>query len=132
MSYRSKPRSIVINSRTLDRNYGTFKEWQTKQSLDERTPEERGIRVGSAVMWRHMVNNVIVTDRGTVLEIDGNTLTLQIKDSEIRTGNANIQEIVSSTEDRLGLTSNALDKRASGGSAASSPPDESLPIDAVS
>jgi hypothetical protein len=72
----------------------TFEDWQADQKADARTPEERGIHIGSPVMWRHRANRVITTERATVLAIELNTLTLQVKDVESRTCTADISEIV--------------------------------------
>ena len=110
MSY--KPKSIVLNYRTIQRVYSTFAEWQAKQQLDLRTPEQRGISVGSPVMWRFMHNNVIITDRAIVLAISGDTLTLRIRDVQDRTGSADVHEIVNSIEDRFALSLHEIDKRA--------------------
>ena len=106
-----KPRSIVLNYRTIQRIYSTFSDWQARQLLDLRTPAQRGIGIGSPVMWRYMRNNVIVTDRAIVLDISGDTLTLQIKDVETRTGSADVHEIVNSTEERLALKSHETGQR---------------------
>ena len=106
-----KPKSIVLNRHTFERTYATFADWQAKQKLDLRSPAQRGIGVGSSVMWRYMHNKVIVTDRATVLAISGDTLTLQIKDARERTGSADVHEIVSNTEDRLALSLHEIDKR---------------------
>ena len=106
-----KPKSIVLNRRNFDRVYSTFADWQAKQLLDMRTPAQRGIGVGSQVMWRTLHNSIIVTDRATVLAVDGNTLTSQVKGVQERTSSANVREIVSNTEDRLALSLHEIDKR---------------------
>ena len=72
----------------------TFEDWQADQQADARTPEERGIHIGSPVMWRHRANRIITTERAVVLAIEANTLTLQVKDVESRTCTADISEIV--------------------------------------
>ena len=123
-----KPKSIVLNYRTVQRVFSTFAEWQAKQQLDLRTPAQRGIGIGSSVMWRYMRNNIITTDRGIVLAISGDTLTLQIKDSQERTGSADVHEIVSNTEDRLALSLHEIDKR----SDLRSPAEAALPAGVVS
>lgn len=123
-----KPKSIVLNYRTVQRVFSTFADWQAKQQLDERTPAQRGIGIGSSVMWRYMRNNVITTDRGIVLAISGDTLTLQIKDVQDRTGSADIHEIVSNTEDRLALSLHEIDKR----SDLRNPAEAALPAGVVS
>jgi hypothetical protein len=79
--------------------YRTFEDWKADQERDTRTPEERGIRVGSSVMWRHKQDRVIVTDRALVLAISGDTLTLQVKDVQERTCSVHIREIVVSEDD---------------------------------
>jgi hypothetical protein len=75
----------------------TFEDWQADQQADARTPEERGIHIGSPVMWRHRANRIITTERAIVLAIEANTLTLQVKDVESRTCTADISEIVINT-----------------------------------
>lgn len=97
----SRSRSIALNS-AQPRIYRTFEDWQAEQLRDKRTPEERGIRVGSSVMWRHKENGIIVTDRATVTAIAGNTITLQVKDVRERTCQADINEIVSNDDDKTG------------------------------
>lgn len=105
-----KPKSIVLNRRNMQRVYTTFAEWQAKQELDVRTPAQRGIGVGSMVMWRTSNNGVITTDRAIVLEIVDNKLTLQVKGVPERVGTADLREIVSNSEDRLALGSHEIDK----------------------
>ena len=67
-------------------------------------------------------------ERGIVLAISGDTLTLQIKDVQERTGSADVHEIVSNTEDRLALSLHELDKR----SDTRSPAEAALPAGVVS
>jgi hypothetical protein len=74
----------------------TFEDWQADQQADDRTPEERGLHIGSPVMWRHRSGRVITTERAVILAIEANTLTLQVKDVESRTCTADISEIVTS------------------------------------
>ncbi len=109
MAYRSK--SISLNHRTAQSNHISFADWQAKQKSDSRTPSQRGISVGSTVMWRYMKNNIIITDRAVVTAIDGETLTLAIRDLKERTGTAHLHEIVSSGDDRLATAQHELDKR---------------------
>lgn len=97
----TRSKSIALNS-AQPRVYRTFEDWQAEQERDTRTPEQRGIRVGSSVMWRHKHNGIIMTDRATVLAISGNTITLQVKDIKERTCSANVNEIVSNDDDRNG------------------------------
>ena len=78
----------------------TYEDWQAEQQADIRTPEERGIRIGSPVMWRHRTDRIITTERAIVLAIEDHTLTLQVKDVETRTCTVDIAEIVSSQFDR--------------------------------
>ena len=76
------------------RVYRTFEDWQAEQQLDQRTPAQRGISVGSSVMWRHRDRHVIVTDHATVTAISHDTLTLLVKDVQSRTCEVDIREIV--------------------------------------
>ncbi len=85
------------------RVYRTFEDWQAAQEKDQRTPGERGIKVGALVMWRHRDGSIISTDRATVIAIVENTLTIQVKDVELRTCDVNIHEIVNTEDDRLAL-----------------------------
>ena len=95
----SRSKSIALGNTAQQRVYRTFEDWQSDQQRDNRTPEERGIRVGSSVMWRHKQDRIIVTDRATVLAISDNTLTILIKDVKERTCEVNVSEVVSG-EDR--------------------------------
>ncbi len=97
----SRSRSIALSS-AQPRVYRTFEDWQAEQQRDKRTPEERGIRVGSSVMWRHRDNGIIVTDRATVTAISGNTITLRVKDVQERTCQADVSEIVNNDDDKTG------------------------------
>ena len=90
----SYPRRKSIALAGNARVYRTFEDWQAEQQLDQRTPAERGISVGSLVMWRHRDGNVIVTDHATVTAISQNTLTLLVKDVRARTCKVDIREIV--------------------------------------
>jgi hypothetical protein len=94
----NKPRrpvnSFALKGSPQMRVYRTYEDWQAEQQLNLCTPEQRGIRVGSPVMWRHRINQVIVTDRAIVSAVDNNTLTLQVKDVEMRVCTADICEIV--------------------------------------
>ena len=105
-----KPKSIVLNRRNFERVYTTFADWQAKQLLDLRTPAQRGIAVGSMVMWRTSTKGVITTDRAIVLDIAGDLLTLQVKGVQEYVGKADVHEIVSNSEDRLALSSHEIDK----------------------
>jgi hypothetical protein len=82
------------------RVYRTFEDWESEQQRDTRTPEERGIRIGSSVMWRHKQGTVIITDRATVTAIAGNMLTLVIKDVKERTCTVDVREVVSNDNER--------------------------------
>lgn len=97
----TRPKSIALNG-AQPRVYRTYEDWLAEQARDKRTPEERGIRIGSSVMWRHKDNGIIVTDRATVTAISGNTITLQVKDVRERTCLADVNEIVSNDDDRTG------------------------------
>ncbi|MCL4504520.1 MAG: hypothetical protein M1434_00290 [Chloroflexi bacterium] len=99
----AKPKSIVLKNGAQPRVYRTFEDWQAVQERDSRTPEERGIKVGSAVMWRHRNGSIISTDRATVIAIAESTLTIQVKDVELRTCDVNIHEIVNTEDDRQAL-----------------------------
>lgn len=94
-----RPSSIALNS-GQQRVYRSFEDWQSEQQSDTRTPEERGLSIGSSVMWRHKHNGIIVTDRATVQAISGDMLTIVIKDVQERTCTVNIREIVASADDR--------------------------------
>ncbi|MCL5998092.1 MAG: hypothetical protein M1546_18875 [Chloroflexi bacterium] len=95
------PKSIVLKGSPTPRIQQTFEEWQDEQQRDTRTPEERGIRIGSPVMWRYRNGRVIVTERATVMAISDNTLTLLVKDVPERTCHADVREIVSSRAEHL-------------------------------
>ncbi len=82
----------------------TFDEWQADQQRDTRTPSQRGIEVGTPVMWRYRNGRVIITERATVTAISGNTLTIRVKGVEERTCDVPLQEIVGSDEDRAALS----------------------------
>lgn len=97
-SPRSK--SIALGNGSQPRVYRTFEDWESEQKRDTRTPEERGIRVGSSVMWRHKHNGIIVTDRATVTAISNNKLTLLIKDVKERTSTVDVREVVSNDNER--------------------------------
>jgi hypothetical protein len=95
-----RPKSIALKGSPQLREYRTFEDWKADQQKDQRTPEQRGIQVGSSVMWRHRTGNVIVTDRATVTAISENTLTLLVKDIQERTCDVDLSEIVVSETDR--------------------------------
>ena len=96
----SRPKSIALQGGHQPRVYRTFEDWQAEQQHDVRTPEERGIHIGSSVMWRHRHERIIVTERATVVAISENTLTLEVKDVKTRTCSAQVWEIVSNEMDR--------------------------------
>lgn len=99
----SRSKSIALNA-AQPRVYRTFEDWQAEQLRDKRTPEERGIHVGSSVMWRHKDNGIIVTDRATVTAISGNTITLRVKDVQERTCQVDLTEIVVGDDEKPGST----------------------------
>ena len=99
----SRPKSIVLKGGAQPRVYRTFEDWQAEQKKDNRTPTERGIRVGSAVLWRHKHNGIILSDRATVLEISDNTLTVSVKDVKERICKIDIKEVVANEDDRLSV-----------------------------
>ena len=96
-------KSIALRGTPSTREYHTFEDWQTEQSLDARSAEERGIHVGSPVMWRHRHGRVITTDRATVIAVKDDQLTLLVKDVKTRTCHANIHEIVDNHLGHLSL-----------------------------
>jgi hypothetical protein len=100
---RPRPRSIMLKGSPQTRVYRTFDDWQTEQKADLRTPEQRGIHIGSPVMWRYRENQVIITERAIVAGIDDQTLTLLVKGVQTRTCSANINEIVDSHFGHLSL-----------------------------
>jgi hypothetical protein len=105
---RPRNKSIALKGSPQARVYRTFEDWQAEQQADLRTPEQRGIRIGSPVMWRHRANQVIVTERAIVAAIDDQMLTLHVKDVETRTCNARVSEIV---DNQSGLHSLAQTNR---------------------
>ena len=109
MAY-ARRKSIVLGGAASQRVYRTFEDWQAEQLLDLRTPAERGIQIGSPVMWRHRHKKVIVTDRAIVMEIDGNRLTIRVKDIEERTCRIHVREIVNRTDDRLSLSLHEMNR----------------------
>jgi hypothetical protein len=94
-----KPKSIALSS-SQPRVYRTFEDWQADQERDNRSPEERGIRVGSSVMWRHREDRIVYTDRATVLEISKDTLTILVKGQQERTLKVPLNSIVVNEDDR--------------------------------
>jgi hypothetical protein len=103
MAY-ARRKSIVLSSAASQRIYRTFEDWQADQALDLRTPAERGIQIGSPVMWRYRHEKVIVTDRAIVLEVNGDRLMVRVKDVKERTCDIHVQEVVNRTDDRLSLS----------------------------
>ena len=99
----NRPKSIVLKGGQQPRVYRTYEDWLATQKQDKRTPTERGVRVGSAVLWRHKQNTIILSDRVTVLAIDGNTLTVIVKDVKERTCQIDISEVVANEDDRLSV-----------------------------
>jgi hypothetical protein len=99
----TRPKSIVLKSGQQPRVYRTYEDWQAEQKRDTRTPSERGIRVGSAVLWRHKQNGIILSDRVTVLAIHNNTLTVTVKDVKERTCDIDISEVVANDDDRMSV-----------------------------
>ncbi len=100
----SRVKSTDPKATPQPRTYRTFEDWQAEQQRDTRSPEQRGIHVGSAVMWRHRQDRVIATERATVVAIADNILTIQVKDVEMRTCNVDIHEIVNNEDDhRMGM-----------------------------
>jgi hypothetical protein len=95
---RPRPKSIALNNAAQQRVYRTYEDWQADQKRDTRSPAERGIDVGASVMWRHRVNNIIITDRVMVLAVSGNTITVQVKDVKERTCDVHVDEIVSTDD----------------------------------
>jgi hypothetical protein len=90
----TKPKSIAL-SNNAQRVYRTYEDWESEQKRDTRTPEERGIKIGSSVMWRHRTGNgIIVTDRAQVVAIKEDHVTLLVKDVQERTVEVHVNEIV--------------------------------------
>lgn len=100
-SKNTRPKTGYYRSNQTARDKPTFEEWQTAQAADVRTPEQRGIGVGSSVMWRRRNGNVIVTERAIVVAIAESTLTLLVKDVEARTCQAHVREIVSTPAEHM-------------------------------
>ncbi len=100
---RRRPKSIVLKSGYQPRVYRTYEDWLATQKLDKRTPDERGIRVGSPVMWRHKHNGIIISDRVTVLAISDNTLTVSVKDVKERTCKIHVDEVAGEEDRRLSM-----------------------------
>jgi hypothetical protein len=96
MMKKQRNQSIALKGSPHVQVYRSFEDWQAEQQADLRTPAQRGIQVGSAVMWRYRANKVIVTERAIVVAIEDQTLVLQVKDVEARTCSAHVNEIVSS------------------------------------
>jgi hypothetical protein len=97
----TRPKSGPYKGSAAPQSPRTFEDWQAEQALDQRTPEQRGITVGSPVRWRHRNGHVIVTERATVLAISDNTLTLLVKDVKTRTCKAHVREIISGPAEHL-------------------------------
>jgi len=94
----TKPKSIAL-SNNAQRVYRTYEDWESEQKRDTRSPEERGIKVGSSVMWRHRTENgVIVTDRAMVLAINEQLITLQVKDVQEHSVEVHVNEIVTTDD----------------------------------
>ncbi len=93
---KTRRNSIALKGTPQARVFDTFEDWQAEQQADVRTPEQRGIHVGATVLWRYRVNQVIHTERATVVAVEGLNLTLQVKDVETRTCSAQVHEIVDS------------------------------------
>jgi hypothetical protein len=90
----TKPKSIAL-SNNAQRVYRTYEDWESEQKRDTRTPEERGIKVGASVMWRHRTDNgIIVTDRAQVVGIRDDHVSLLVKDVQERTVEVHVNEIV--------------------------------------
>ena len=94
-------KSIALNSSAAERVYRTFEDWRAEQLRDSRNPAERGIKIGASVMRRYMRNHIIITDRATVLKIEGDMVTLRVKDAREHTCEVNVAEIVSDSEERV-------------------------------
>lgn len=94
MNRSTKPKSIAL-SNNAQRVYRTYEDWESEQKRDTRTPEERGIKIGSSVMWRHRTDNgIIVTDRAQVQAIKDDLVTLLVKDVQERSVEVHVNEIV--------------------------------------
>jgi hypothetical protein len=100
---QQRAKSIALKGSPQLRAYRTFEDWQAEQRADLRTPEQRGIHVGSPVMWRHRTDQFIVTERAVVTAIDDNMLTLKVKDVETRNCSVDIGEIVTNEFSHISL-----------------------------
>ena len=100
---RPRPKSIVLKRGYQPRVYRTYEDWLATQKLDTRTPSERGIHVGSPVMWRHKHNGIIISDRVTVLAITDNMLTVSVKDVKERTCKIHVDEVAGEEDRRLSM-----------------------------
>lgn len=100
MNRSTKPKSIAL-SNNAQRVYRTYEDWESEQKRDTRSPEERGIKIGSSVMWRHRNDNgLIITDRAQVTAINEEMITLQVKDVRERSVEVHVNEIVTTDESR--------------------------------
>lgn len=101
---KPRPKSIALKRGYQPRVYRTFEDWQNDQKRDSRSPDQRGIKIGGSVLWRHRTNKIILTERATVLSMKDNALTISIKDVKTRTVTVDIHEIVNSSDDRMSVT----------------------------
>lgn len=101
------PKNGSYRSGYAVREQRTFEDWQADQEGDLRTAEQRGICVGSQVMWRRRTpNNIILTERATVVAIAENMLTLLVKDVKAHTVQAQLREIVVQSQVRHSIIGN--------------------------
>ncbi len=102
---KNRRKSIVLRGSQPPQIYRTYRDWQETQKQDTRTAHERGIQVGSPVLWRHKEKHIIVTDRALVTEISpsGKTLTLQVKGVKDSSVSVHVREIVIGEDTHLSM-----------------------------
>ncbi len=102
---KNRRKSIVLRGSQPPQIYRTYRDWQETQKRDTRTAHERGIQVGSPVLWRHKDKHIIVTDRALVTEISpsGKTLTLQVKGVKDSSVSVHVREIVIGEDTHLSM-----------------------------
>lgn len=102
---KNRRKSIVLRGSQPPQIYRTYRDWQETQKRDNRTAHERGIQIGSPVLWRHKTKHIIVTDRAIVTAISpsGKTLTLQVKGVQDTSVSVHVREIVIGEDTHLSM-----------------------------
>ena len=102
---KNRRKSIVLRGSQPPQIYRTYRDWQETQKRDNRTAHERGIQIGSPVLWRHKNKHIIVTDRAIVTAISpsGKTLTLQVKGVQDTSVSVHVREIVIGEDTHLSM-----------------------------